>query len=315
MPPRLPLPLTFAIALVAVFLAPPLRGEDSSASESRLFGSLKYLADDAMNGRGVGTPELDRAADYLATEFSNAGLRTDLFEGSAFQSFEITVKAKLGPDEKNQLTLVGAGTENADAVQRVDLKLAKDFNTLAIGGTGAVDAPVVFVGYGITAPDAEYDDYADIDVEGKVVLILRKEPQQDNPHSAFDGTRSSRHAHFSTKVSNAYGHGAAAVILVNDQFGITQAAEASRQQWSDFLDELVKLRSEFQKKQTPSEQEQVKHRESVGKLISQLHDLEEKLKAGHDTILPLEGAGSDSSHRKLPVFFASRGPIDRVLKD
>jgi len=314
MPPPLLSPLTTAIALFAALLASPIRSEDSSASEARLFGALKYLASDELNGRGVGTPELDQAADYIATEFSNAGLRTDLFDGGAFQSFEITVKAELGPAANNHLTFVGPGVENADAAQRVELKLAEDFNTLAVGGSGLVDAPVVFVGYGITAPDAEYDDYTGVDVEGKAVLIIRKEPQQDNPHSAFDGTAASRHAHFATKISNAYSHGAAAVILVNDQFGITQAAETSRKQWNESVDELVKLRSEFQAKTDPStEEETAKHRESVSKLVSQIHSLDEKLQGNHDELVSLDGAGTDGSHRKLPVFFASRVLVDRVL--
>lgn len=198
--------LTFSTALLTFVFATQVRGEDSAASESRLTGSVKYLASDDLGGRGVGTPELDQAAEYIATEFLNAGLRTDLFDGSPFQSFEITVKAELGPAANNYLTFIGPGSENADVAQRVELKLGEDLSTLAIGGTGKVDAPVIFVGYGITAPDAEYDDYAGVDVEGKVVLILRKEPDQDNPHSAFDGTASSRHAHFATKVSNAYSH-------------------------------------------------------------------------------------------------------------
>ncbi|MDA1049926.1 MAG: M20/M25/M40 family metallo-hydrolase [Planctomycetota bacterium] len=307
-------PLTFSIALLAALLVSPIRGEDSSASEARLLGAVKYLASDELGGRGVGTPQLDQAADYIATEFSNAGLRTDLFDGGAFQSFEITVNAELGPVANNHLVFVGPGVENADAAQRVEFKLAEDFNTLAVGGSGVVDAPVVFVGYGITAPDAEYDDYAGVDVEGKVVLIVRKEPQQDDPHSAFDGAAASRHAHFATKVSNAYSHGVAAIILVNDQFGIAQTAETSRKQWNESVDELVKLRSEFQAKSDPTEEETATHRESISKLVSQIQALDEKLQGDQDEILALDGAGTESSHRKLPVFFASRTLVDRVLK-
>ena len=307
-------PLSFSVALITTSLATQVRCEDSSASESRLLESVKYLASDELGGRGVGTAELDQAAEYIATEFSNAGLRTDLFEGSPFQTFEITVSAELGPAEKNYLTFVGSGSEDADVAQRVELKGGESFNTLAVGGTAKIEAPVVFVGYGITAPKAEYDDYAGIDVEGKIVLILRKEPQQDNPHSAFDGTKSSRHAHFATKVSNAYSHGAAGVILINDQFGIEQSAKTSRNQWNESVDELVKLRSEFQKKAKPSEEDVAEHRESISKLVSRIHTLDEKLAGDHDEILPLQGAGTESSHRKMPVFFASRQLIDRVIK-
>lgn len=306
--------LTFSTALLTLVLATPVRSEDSASSESRLTGAVKYLASDDLGGRGVGTPELDQAADFVATEFSNADLRTDLFDGSPFQSFEITVKAELGPAANNHLTFIGPGHENADVAQRVDLKLGQDLSTLAIGGTGKVDAPVVFVGYGITAPDAEYDDYAGVDVDGKVVVILRKEPDQDNPHSAFDGTSSSRHAHFATKVSNAYSHGAAAVIMVNDHFGLTQSAESSLKQWNESVDQLAKLRSEFLAKKDQTEEETATHRADISKLVEQLHTLDEKLQGDHDELLALDGAGTESTHRKLPVFFASRAAVDRVIE-
>ncbi|MEX0818213.1 MAG: M28 family peptidase, partial [Pirellulaceae bacterium] len=307
-------PLTFSVSLLVALAVSSVRGEDSAAIESRLLSAVEYLASDELGGRGVGTPELDLAADYIATEFSNAGLRTDLFDGGPFQSFEITVKAELGPAANNHLAFVGPSAEDADDMPRIEFELGEDFNTLAIGGTGEFDAPLVFVGYGITAPDADYDDYADVDVKGKVVLILRKEPQQDNPHSAFDGTASSRHAHFATKVSNAYSHGAAAVIMINDQFGIQQSAKTSRQQWNEAVDELVKLRSEFQEKTAPSEEENDKHRKSVSELVARIQGLDERLQGDLDEILSLEGAGTESSHRKLPVFFASRAMVDRVLQ-
>ncbi|MBC8353983.1 MAG: M28 family peptidase [Planctomycetes bacterium] len=307
-------PLTFSISLFIAYGNAPAQGEDSSASGARLFETVKYLASDELGGRGVGTAELDQAADFIAKRFEDAGLRTDLFAGDAFQSFEITVKAELGPAANNHLTFVGSGVEDADVAQRIELVLGEDFNTLAVGGTAVVNASIVFVGYGITAPDAEYDDYADVDVKGKVVLLIRKEPQQNNPHSAFDGTSSSRHAHFSTKVSNAYSHGAAAVVMVNDQYGITQAEKTSRNQWNESLNELVKLRSAFQEKDEPTEEETAEHRESIGKLVSRIHTLDGKLQGDHDEILTLQGAGTESSHRKLPVFFASRTLIDRVLK-
>jgi hypothetical protein len=93
--------------------------------------------------------------------------------------------------------------------RRVELKLGEDYTPLAIGGSGKFNLPLVFVGYGITAKDADYDDYANVDVKDKAVVILRHEPQQANPHSVFEGTRNSQYAPFRRKVSNAYEHGAA----------------------------------------------------------------------------------------------------------
>jgi hypothetical protein len=75
---------------------------------------------------------------------------------------------------------------------------------------------VVFAGYGITAPEYGYDDYAGLDVEGKVVFVLRHEPNEDDPESVFDGAEHSRHAYFTTKAENAAAHGAVGMILVTD---------------------------------------------------------------------------------------------------
>ena len=179
-------------------------------SQQRLATSVQYLADDEREGRGVGTKGLDMAADYIAKEFSRLGLKTDLYAGKPYQEFSLVIKSEMGPSKENQLALKHKG---GDATT---LSLAKNFTPLAIGGSAKISAPFVFVGYGITAPKLKYDDYAGLDVKGKVVIILRKEPQQNNPHSLFDGTNPSRHALFVTKVSNAFQHGAAAVIMIND---------------------------------------------------------------------------------------------------
>ena len=81
--------------------------------------------------------------------------------------------------------------------------------------------PIVFAGYGITAKDEslklDYDDYAGVDVKNKAVLIIRREPQDDDAKSPFDGRRTTRFATFQHKATNAFQHGAAAVLLVNDR--------------------------------------------------------------------------------------------------
>src|SRR5262249_26341464 len=104
---------------------------------------------------------------------------------------------------------------------------------LAIGiGATLQDIPIVFAGYGITTEDAphklHYDDYAGIDVKGKAVLIIRREPQQGDKASALeakratgrDGQRTTPWATFQHRVPNAFQHGAAAVLLVNARAGL-----------------------------------------------------------------------------------------------
>jgi hypothetical protein len=108
---------------------------------------------------------------------------------------------------------------DAQGVQ-VDLKPSVDFTPLSLSASRTFDLPLVFAGYGITAPVLDYDDYAGIDVAGKAVIILRHEPRQADPHSPFSGTENSEHAYFAPKIANAIQHGAAAVILCTDAYDV-----------------------------------------------------------------------------------------------
>ena len=95
-------------------------------------------------------------------------------------------------------------------------RLGTDFRPFGFSDEGSAEAPVVFAGYGITAPEHGYDDYDGLDVEGKIVLILRHEPGEADPDSPFDGTESTAHSTFTTKASNASEHGAVGMLLVTD---------------------------------------------------------------------------------------------------
>ena len=87
-------------------------------------------------------------------------------------------------------------------------------------GPGHFDLPLVFVGYGITAKPERYDDYAGVKVAGKAVVLLRHEPQQADPESVFNGIEDSDYSYLRRKISTAYDHGAAAVIVCNDLFDV-----------------------------------------------------------------------------------------------
>src|SRR5205085_3788103 len=124
--------------------------------------------------------------------------RTNLFSGTPFQEFEVSLAAEMGPAGRNGLAFTRSGESS-----RTVLELGKTFTPLAVGGSGTVNAPLVFAGYGITAKNLkrgeqkfDYDEYAGIDAKGKVVIILRKEPQQKDKDSPFDVTRTTQHAYF-----------------------------------------------------------------------------------------------------------------------
>ena len=106
----------------------------------------------------------------------------------------------------------------------------------------------MFAGYGITAKNLKrgeqtfaYDDYAGIDVEGKVAVIVRKEPQQNDKASPFNGDKTTEYATFAKKLQNAEEHGAVAVILVNDGQELANRSAESAKLLKEALDKLVTI--------------------------------------------------------------------------
>jgi hypothetical protein len=153
---------------------------------SRYLAHVKYLASPELQGRGIDTPGLEKAAAYIERHFRELGLEAPA--GSYSQSFPVVRSVSLGPG--NRLEAVSGG-------QTVSLKLQEDFTPLNFSASGEASGLAVFAGYGITAPEYNYDDYAGIDVTGKIVLILPHEPQ-------------------AVAAENARRHGARGLILINN---------------------------------------------------------------------------------------------------
>jgi hypothetical protein len=197
-------------------------GARAAPARERMKSDVTFLAADAQEGREPGSRGIEVSADYIAAAFKAAGLTVAPGAQGYFQPFTIAGRPTLGRSQSFAL-------EGPDGAQRM-AELKADFSPLAIGA-GAVleNVPVVFAGYGITtgrpALTINYDDYAGVDVTGKAVLILRREPQQHDADSPFSGKRDSFYATFEHKATNAFRHGAAAVLLVNNLAGSDGGAD------------------------------------------------------------------------------------------
>ncbi len=190
---------------MGLMLVAGLWGATEPSSDEYL-GYVKFLASPEMRGRATGSPELEKAAAFLRDQFRSLHLKP-IEHDSYYQDFEVTTSARLGAD--NEFTY-GAGD------RKKSIKFQKDFVPLNLSSAGHVSGDVVFCGFGITAPEYNYDDYAGTDVKGKIVLLLRHEPQEFDEKSIFDGKVYTVHAQIFSKAVNAKLHGAKAVILVND---------------------------------------------------------------------------------------------------
>lgn len=173
---------------------------------------VEILASDRFRGRETGKPGQWLAAKYIATEFANYGLLPPVQDASYYQNFSI---------QRSDLEEAEFWIETQARYPRhqITFALKTDFIPFSFTGEDNVTAPVVFAGYGISAPEYGYDDYKGIDVRDKIVLVLRHEPQEKDPKSVFNGARATKHALFEVKMENARRHGAAGILVVTDPLG------------------------------------------------------------------------------------------------
>jgi hypothetical protein len=182
-------------------------GATANIDPNAYLDDVKFLASPTLKGRATGSPELEKAAAFIAAKFQSFGLKPA--DGKSFyQAFEVTTDARLGKTNRFHYSVGGRTTI---------LHFPDDFVPFNFSSAGKLAGPIVFVGYGITAPEYGYDDYAGVDAKGKIVLMLRHEPQEYDEKSVFEGKSFTQHSQFASKATNAKNHGAIGVILINDR--------------------------------------------------------------------------------------------------
>ena len=189
--------------LLGVVLTGCTRLEDPAISAGDLQKHVDYLASDELRGRYIGTEGIAAAERYISERFAHYGLKPLPGEDDYFLEFDLSYRSYEG----ERTFLRNEDTSYSHGV---------DFKPFNFSGTGEVTAPVVFAGYGITAPEYDYDDYVGLDVEGKIVLIMRHEPHERSDAGRFNGRRFTPHAYFRSKAQNAAAHGAVGMLLYTD---------------------------------------------------------------------------------------------------
>ena len=200
------LPLTILIAAIAVPSAQTRAPQNDSIRQSDLRADLFFLAGDSLRGRLTDTEENRAAADFIRSRFERMGLKPAGPNGSYYQSYNL-MTATLG--EGNSLDISGDGGATRH------LRAGQEFYPHRFSASGLVSGAVVFAGFGISAPQWQYDDYNG-DVKGKIVMVLDHEPGERDPNSPFDGVVTSEPSTPWRKVLAAQEKGAAAVLFVSD---------------------------------------------------------------------------------------------------
>ncbi len=202
-----------AAAAVAQTAAPAAAPTAAPAAKPQLqqfaadayIAHVKYLASDELEGRAPGSEGSRLAAEYIIEHYQAAGCRPAGGDGSWYQPFEVRRGKKIVESE--------AYFEIDGEQQKWQVR--DDWIPFPFSEYGDIDGPLAFAGYGIQAPKFGYNDYANFDAKGKVLLVLRYEPKANDPDADFGGSTPSRHALFVRKVNVAAKHGAKALLVVN----------------------------------------------------------------------------------------------------
>jgi hypothetical protein len=180
-------------------------------SERMLMSHVHFLASESLQGRRAGQPGDSVAEAYIQTVFEQLALQSLPALGSYRQEFT-ALESTLDRDS----TFLAVTDKKKEMVFQLDREL---FYILNRHSDLNISAPVAFAGFGITAPEYGYDDYAGFNAEGKIVIVLDKEPGAGSDGDAFRGRAPTRHSFAASKERTARRNGAAAVIVVGGASG------------------------------------------------------------------------------------------------
>ncbi|WP_213803928.1 M28 family peptidase [Granulicella sp. dw_53] len=181
---------------------------EASIDPEKIRAHVKFLSDDLLEGRGPGLRGAEIAAQYIATQFALYGLKPGGDNGTYLQ--QINFVGMNAIPSKTKFTLVpGKG-------KAIDLSYADDYTVSNPTLTASVDvnAPIVFVGYGVTAPEFAWNDYAGVDVKGKVILCIVGDPPSDDP-SFFGGRAMTYYGRWTYKFEQAARMGAVGALIIH----------------------------------------------------------------------------------------------------
>ena len=204
---------------------PPAAEQAMAAIDSeKIRAQVKFLAHDLLEGRGTGQRGGDVAAEYIATQFELYGLKPAGDNGTYLQ----------------KVPMVGITTEGTSTLSLLPAKgdpivLRVRDDIVAMDETGQttadIDAPIVWMGYGIDAPEFNWNDYKDVDVKGKILLMMVNEPPSDDP-KFFAGPALTYYGRWTYKFEQAARMGAAGVILIHKTEMASYGWDVVRNSWS-----------------------------------------------------------------------------------
>jgi Zn-dependent M28 family amino/carboxypeptidase len=184
------------------------RAAAASIDPEKIRAHVHFLSLDLLEGRGPGTRGAELAAEYIATQFALAGVEPAGDNGTYFQQMPLVAVHTV--EEKTTFSFAPIGGQPISLTYGSEI-VAKDQTSQT---TADFDAPIVFVGYGIHAPEYNWDDYAGVDLKGKVALVIVNEPPS-NDESFFKGNAVTSYSRWTYKYEEASRRGAVGVLIIH----------------------------------------------------------------------------------------------------
>ena len=195
------------------------RAAADSIDSEKIRAHVRFLSLDLLEGRGPGTRGGELAAQYIATQFALDGLEPAGDDGTYFQ--HVPLYAVHTIEDKTQTSFEVTNAKGGSGTGTIPLAYGSDIVLKDQTGqeSADIDAPIVFVGYGIDAPEYKWNDYAgtdgnDIDLKGKVVLVIVNEPPSDDP-AFFKGAALTYYGRWTYKYEEAARRGAVGVLIIH----------------------------------------------------------------------------------------------------
>lgn len=193
-----------------------VKSAEASVNAEKIRAHVKFLSDDLLEGRAPGTRGGEIAAQYIATQFALYGLKPGGDNGTYLQQVNFVGTKTLG--DKTHFSLAPKRPESGIGITlySYDLKYGDDYTVTNRTLTPSVDinAPIVFVGYGVVAPEFGWNDYADVDVKGKIILCIVGDPPSEDP-KFFGGKALTYYGRWTYKFEEAARQGAVGALIIH----------------------------------------------------------------------------------------------------
>jgi Zn-dependent M28 family amino/carboxypeptidase len=214
---RLRSTLVSATALLCLAAAAPTLALAQQADPARLNEYTRVLASDEFEGRGVATAGEQKTVDYVVDQFRALGLEPGGPDGQWGQIAHLSRTQQNGPAVIT--ATVGGATWTLERGPQILVASDRPVDRITV-----TDAPVIFAGYGVDAPERNWDDFKDVDVRGKILLVIVNDPDFGAPEGhpvagRFDGNAMTFYGRWTYKFQEAARQGAAGVLVIHDTAG------------------------------------------------------------------------------------------------